>query len=455
MSFDFDEITRQVKEVIGYSQSINPNELNGVDRLMEKWWDNKLNYFYLFGEKLIVRSEEKITFELDADARQRQLEKFVDRIAELYCNEALADFVYSNMRDFYNNILSRNYEDIPKGSKIIKSFKYFEHDKDRLRAIQDEASMLIQETKISGYLCMSIHPLDYLSSSENTYKWRSCHALDGEYRAGNLSYMTDKSTIVCYLEGDREVKLPNFPETIKWNSKKWRMLLNTDIHNHLVFAGRQYPFFSYSALEEIRKQFLPIVLGPIEYLSDWHNDTKIGWDSGYNMDKYDENENTFPFNHHSVRHFFPGRIPIIDYHLIKNGSDLHYNDYLESHIYTKPYYCWDVKMFYPATEIRIGRKVRCTRCGKQYITESNSMICDECEEILNDTRNITYCACCDRRFYRNDITWELADGDIVCADCARAQTEVCDRCGRRFYRGTMEHINNRWLCSQCEIEESE
>ena len=28
---------------------------------------------------------------------------------------------------------------------------------------------------------------DYLSLSENAFNWRSCHALDGEYRAGNLS----------------------------------------------------------------------------------------------------------------------------------------------------------------------------------------------------------------------------------------------------------------------------
>lgn len=85
--------------------------------------------------------------------------------------------------------------------------------------------MLIQEDKVTGILCLSIHPLDYLSLSENTYNWRSCHALDGEYRAGNLSYMMDNTTVVCYLKGEDEAELPHFPAEVKWNSKKWRMLL--------------------------------------------------------------------------------------------------------------------------------------------------------------------------------------------------------------------------------------
>ena len=43
---------------------------------------------------------------------------------------------------------------------------------------------------MEGYLYLSIHPLDYLSISETNHGWRSCHALDGEYRNGNLSYLT-------------------------------------------------------------------------------------------------------------------------------------------------------------------------------------------------------------------------------------------------------------------------
>ena len=91
---------------------------------------------------------------------------------------------------------------------------------------------------MSGDFCISIHPLDFLTSSVNTYNWRSCHALDGEYRAGNLSYMVDKSTIICYLKGANNAKLPMFPDDVPWNSKKWRVLIYVSDYWDLLFAGR-------------------------------------------------------------------------------------------------------------------------------------------------------------------------------------------------------------------------
>ena len=114
----------------------------------------------------------------------------------------------------------------------------------------------IQENKVTGTLCFSVHPLDFLSSSENNYNWRSCHALDGEYRAGNLSYMLDKSTIICYLKGAEKVKLPLFPEYIPWNNKKWRVLLHFSENWDIIFAGRQYPFESEEGIEIVRTLLL-------------------------------------------------------------------------------------------------------------------------------------------------------------------------------------------------------
>ena len=90
--------------------------------------------------------------------------------------------------------------------KLVRAFKFFETDKELLNEIQSVASMIIQEDKIEGTLCLSVHPLDFISSSENTHNWRSCHALDGEYRAGNLSYMLDKTTVMCYLNSIKEEK---------------------------------------------------------------------------------------------------------------------------------------------------------------------------------------------------------------------------------------------------------
>ena len=139
------------------------------------------------------------------------------------------------------------------GAKRI--FSLIEEDEETVKRLQTQASMIIQENKVIGKLCFSVHPLDYLSISETTYNWRSCHALDGEYRAGNLSYMLDDSTIICYLKSNKETKLPNFPDDVLWNSKKWRLLLHFSENLDVCFSGRQYPFFSPGAISRLNPKF--------------------------------------------------------------------------------------------------------------------------------------------------------------------------------------------------------
>ena len=84
-----------------------------------------------------------------------------------------------------------------------------------------------------------MHPLDFLSLSENTYNWRTCHSLDGEFKAGNLSYMIDSSTFIVYLRPEKTYNiLLTFPNTVQWNSKKWRMLMFLSDDYQMMFAGR-------------------------------------------------------------------------------------------------------------------------------------------------------------------------------------------------------------------------
>lgn len=45
--------------------------------------------------------------------------------------------------------------------KLVKAFKYFEENSRSLEDIQNYASRIIQEDKIEGTLCFSVHPLDF------------------------------------------------------------------------------------------------------------------------------------------------------------------------------------------------------------------------------------------------------------------------------------------------------
>ena len=53
-----------------------------------------------------------------------------------------------------------------------------------------------------------------------------------------------------------DVVLPNFPEDVKWNNKKWRMWLHFSDNQDMIFAGRQYPFFTSGALDFLRDKIL-------------------------------------------------------------------------------------------------------------------------------------------------------------------------------------------------------
>ena len=184
------EIKSNVKDVISYSQGIEDPK---VDELIDNWYQAKKNIIALFGGKLIYTFPEKVVFHLDEKEKKTRLNEFIASVADRWDNVELAEFIAKFENNFFENLTFEDYivpssgKIIKKGTKIIKAFKFFEKDKIVLDDLQTQASMLIQDDKVEGYLSFSVHPLDYLSSSENNYNWLSCHSIDGEYRAGNLS----------------------------------------------------------------------------------------------------------------------------------------------------------------------------------------------------------------------------------------------------------------------------
>ena len=252
------EIKEQVIKVVEYSQDFSDAQ---VDELLNNWLDAKRDFIEIFGGKPIYECPFPVTFHLTDEAKVNRLDGFLSYIQTQYENPHLEQFIWENRKSFFDNIVSYSLtgidgKTVPVGAKIVRSFKHFVNGKTALYDLQNKASQIIQEDTITGVLCFSVHPLDYLSSSENTYNWRSCHALDGEYRAGNLSYMQDKSTIICYLRGDSSVKLPMFPEDVRWNNKKWRVLLHINEGWDLIFTGRQYPFNADCGMDLVRTWLL-------------------------------------------------------------------------------------------------------------------------------------------------------------------------------------------------------
>ncbi len=448
-SIDLKEIENQVKRVIEYSQDINDPK---VHNLISDWFDAKRDFIELFGGKLIVTYPDKVSFELGPKEKNLRINDFLDLVQGRYNNYPLSVFIDNNRDGFFNNVVvcGDPEKGIPKGMKLIRAFKFFESDKSILNELQSAASMIIQEDKIEGTLCLSVHPLDYLSSSENTHNWRSCHSLDGDYRSGNLSYMVDSSTIVCYLKSDKPEKLPNFPPDVLWNSKKWRTLLFLSNDWKLIFAGRQYPFTTTTGIDFVKDNFLTrIGFGNFSKWSDKQIKDLTDPTSGleyYFKDKYIPVGNTLR--------------PIKEVVVNKKGS-LMFNDLLDSSCYI-PMYAhkvysnpFGIKIYEDgeSSVVHIGGAVKCMCCGKENIEITESMMCNDCELKYGNCEDDMFCHCakCGERMYYDDGIYVSDDEDIICPDCAEEYTECCPCCGERYYSTKMRYSRkyDNIFCYHC------
>lgn len=425
----YEDIKEAVKEAISYSQEeLDPQ----IDQLMADWEKNKQKFLDRFGGP-IYECPEVMTFNLDQKAKNIRLNELINYISCNCLNPDLGIFIEKNKETFFDNRVSdaMDTDGVVSGMKLVKSFKFFEDNKELLTEFQNRASQIIQEDKITGKLCFSVHPLDFLTSSENTHGWRSCHSLDGQYRAGNLSYIADSVTFMVYIKSENDVYLPAIDQ--EWNNKKWRMLIYAAMDDSIMFAGRQYPFDAAGVLEKVRQVYNNLIKesNPEVCYVNWENEyvTEIG-------------------SHSLSSRYFPydGRAESLESIVQNDEYNLAYNDVRNSSLYVRPYYnvlrrhflntCLHV---YPGlSQVKVGARVQCIHCGRSPINRKggHSMRCDACELEYggSDNEDICVCSVCGQRVFIDDA-YEL-DGsgyDIVCDRCFDRECFECENCGRFFY----------------------
>lgn len=451
MTFNIKELQADFDKVILYSQGYSEVK---TDKLFEKWYDNKKWFIEANGGSLIYEYPEKISFTIEEEEKMRRIEDLTNTI---FCsNPNLARFINFNRKSFYDNVLLSDFstpdgKKIPKGMKITRAIKFFEQDPAEIDKWQTKISMMLQDTKVTGTLCFSVHPLDFLSSSENNYGWRSCHSLDGDYRAGNLSYMLDSSTIVCYLKGDDDTILPNFPPDVLWNSKKWRMLLFFSDKRTMLFAGRQYPFFNKDILYTIKKGLVKGgFISPLNWISSWTNHIIKEIEVEDNVSSICQDGNTLRLrSRYAIAH--RKLTKLID--LITDApNSLHYNDLLHSSYYT-PYYTWQETTASPKEHFSIGSEVPCLLCGKTHVSISESFLCDACElDFGNCDSSDFFCFCevCGRKMFVDGDDYSILEsGEYLCHDCLEEHCCCCENCGEYIWSENALYEEDSAYCADC------
>jgi hypothetical protein len=424
---DFDEIIRNAAELY------KDTNINSTP-LLKDWAKAKQNISDGLLDGQLSKNLGYVEIQMSDDGKHAVFESLISRL-NLFpvVRQYVIDFLRNNEDSFWlNTVTVPTGDKMQVGMKITRALKFLIEDKNVLDSVQTEISMVLQQNKMSGDLIVSIHPLDFLSSSENQHNWRSCHALDGEYRAGNLSYMVDKNTMICYIKSKDDVELNYFP--CLWNNKKWRMLLEVNESLNFLISGRQYPFnLGDNVLTEISKG----LFGENALDFDWSK-----WSKNYIEEVPGDNDETI----HLRGRYIPVRRYLYRYNkVVEDGEGaLNYNDLKLSSYYT-PYYSF-LQNARTIPKVTVGGAATCPCCGVNKITDSDTLVCDAC-----NPGDYFDCDWCGRRFRERDLEWICSHDweGYVCPECLENSFSVCDNCGEIYPAEELHEYNGRAYCDRC------
>lgn len=390
-----------------------PPQVLPLGHILREWESSKEEYLYqMFAENFILekevcytRSQDILCKDLHAalnniDGSMREFKEIILNQFPTYTDAWYnardlfqTNYFAENKYDFYEDhvfILNDTTITIKSGTKPMRALKKLAKviDKeDEFEQFRLAHSMILNQKTIKGTLCLSIHPFDYVTMSDNDYNWDSCMSWEnhGCYRAGTVEMMNSPCVVVAYLKGGKPFEFCNF----QWSgNKKWRQLMV--VHPHAICNIKEYPYQN----EDLTNIAL-------NWLVDLARNN-LHWDIPY----ADE-----PFSLEEALHHPDGRT--YRYNFVTAAM---YNDFDTD--------CTNHRIFVPQgwqpadqmdvyEEITISGKSVCCWCGDliTYIEEGSEaqVLCENCEAI----QRCYSCGCVVHEDYRY---WGF-DSECYCEDC--------------------------------------
>lgn len=235
----------------------NPNyssyfDANNFPFIARFWNEQKQNLFHIFNENLILEKEVSFPMtEEEGKEQMYQIKRNSPFIQDFYnwrysCKGTIPSFsllrlvtdsnLYANAYD--GDTVKINDYTLREGAKAIKALgklnQKFIHSKN-FEEFRIAHSMVLNQKAIKGTLCLSIHPLDYITMSDNSYDWDSCMSWItdvGSHRCGTIEMMNSPYIVVAYLKGDKPF--------MGCSNKKWRSLFI--VTKDLISEVKPYPY---------------------------------------------------------------------------------------------------------------------------------------------------------------------------------------------------------------------
>lgn len=251
---------------------------------------------------------------------------------------------------------------IPSGTKIMRAMRkilefYNFPYMDSFCKWRDDVSVISTDKIVKGNLVFSIHPIDFMTMSDNTNGWSSCMSwIDGgAYSAGTIEMLNSNVACVAYLES----KTPFVYNGINIPNKSWRALVFA--HKDILLVGKHYPFHSDA-----------LALTILDKLQETLRDT-VKWKYQYKKQLY--SDMIYSYNNEYIRNEF-GRT--FNNHKIYTYMNNMYHDIIEDH--DSKYWCCR-NYVHKTLYLNLSGPLTCMCCGKEMPYKGTKKYCEHCKDL--------------------------------------------------------------------------
>lgn len=274
---------------------------------------------------------------------------------------------------------------------------------------QQRHSMCLNQKTITGELCLSIHPLDYITMSDNVCNWTSCMnwTTKGSYRAGTIEMMNSPMVVIAYLKDKNQISIGKN----QWNNKRWRCLYVVD--KNLITSVREYPYLN----EDLATT-----------CAEWLRDLAVkNWQIEYYPDCY------------SADPISGIKLPDGTHFSFSPFTEAMYNDFnkcgIPHYTYVNPeilQFCVNAENDKKVYWFNYSGSLTCAFCGEHIeYSDASVILCDDCEELIR-------CSECGAALGNDDYT--MVDGCPLCFDCCDSVTAFDILTNEIHFTANMEYI---------------
>lgn len=426
-----------------------------LDYILQEWNKSKQTLFNIFGEKLMLEKEIQVE---DGDNKKiREINNylnstnpgtdFINSVRKLftfngtYFEDTYATYNLTQAKQLFTNRVAKEFSyrnkdgkviKVPEGAKVMKVLQKIakEFDLPDFEIFRNHISRITEIRKSKIKFTLSIHPLDYMTMSDNANGWESCMNWTqgpGSYRAGTIEMMNSPVVVVAYI-----TTKPYYPAntSIEWTSKSWRELII--VHPNTICSVKSYPYYNIAFDKALVNWFADLV----EEKTEWRYNRKLpqeSLESASYIKAWKDKD---------------------DYFLLNFETNEMYNDFGN----TDNYGIFSINPpdnKYHTFTINYSGLMTCMCCGEDgyWSDDTETVVCEDCEPS-------TYCYRCGERVNANDAI--EVDGEWVCEDCYN-DLHKCMCCedahfDEDFTTVFVGHIENKtinvdydehYICSEC------